>query len=196
MCMQVKSLPIEKFELNNGQVEGLPKNPRFIRDERYLALKKSITEFPEMLSYREIVAYPLENGNYVVVGGNMRLRACREMGLKSIPVKILPKETPVEKLREFTIKDNVSFGQISWDDLANEWEQTELEDWGMEMNFGSDDLDIDDFFNEDAQAGEKEEKHKITLEYSEEEHGIVLDALKKIASTPEMAVWKLLNLGD
>lgn len=194
--MQVKSLPIEKFELNNGQVEGLPKNPRFIRDERYLALKKSITEFPEMLSYREIVAYPLENGNYVVVGGNMRLRACREMGLKSIPVKILPKETPVEKLREFTIKDNVSFGQISWDDLANEWEQTELEDWGMEMNFGSDDLDIDDFFNEDAQAGEKEEKHKITLEYSEEEHGIVLDALKKIASTPEMAVWKLLNLGD
>lgn len=196
MYMQVKSLPITKFELNNGQVEGLPKNPRFIRDERYLALKKSITEFPEMLSYREIVAYPLENGKYVVIGGNMRLRACREMGMKTIPAKILPKETPVEKLREFTIKDNVSFGQISWDDLANEWEQTELEDWGMEMNFGTDDLDIDDFFNEDADAGEKEEKHKITLEYSEEEHGIVLDALEKIASTPEMAVWKLLNLGD
>ena len=194
--MQVKSLPITKFELNNGQLEGLPKNPRFIRDERYLALKKSITEFPEMLSYREIVAYPLENGKYVVIGGNMRLRACREMGLKDIPAKILPKETPVEKLREFTIKDNVSFGQISWDDLANEWEQTELEDWGMEMNFGTDDLDLDDFFNEDVDAGGKEEKHKITLEYSEEEHGIVLDALKKIASTPEMAVWKLLNLGD
>ncbi len=194
--MQVKSLPITKFELNNGQLEGLPKNPRFIRDERYLALKKSITEFPEMLSYREIVAYPLENGKYVVIGGNMRLRACREMGLKEIPAKILPKETPVEKLREFTIKDNVSFGQISWDDLANEWEQTELEDWGMEMNFGTDDLDLDDFFNEDVDAGGKEEKHKITLEYSEEEHGIVLDALKKIASTPEMAVWKLLNLGD
>ena len=74
--LEQKNLDISLLEVNKGQLYGLPKNPRFIKDDRYLALKKSIEEAPEMLSIREIVVYPLDNGHYVVIGGNMRLRAC------------------------------------------------------------------------------------------------------------------------
>jgi len=70
-----------------------------------------------------------------------------------VPAKILPEDTPVEKLREFAIKDNIAFGQLSWDDLANEWEQTELEEWGIELQFLSEDVDIDRFFKDDEMIG-------------------------------------------
>ena len=118
--LEQKNLDISLLEVNKGQLYGLPKNPRFIKDDRYLALKKSIEEAPEMLSIREIVVYPLENGHYVVIGGNMRLRACQEIGYNELPCKILPLETPVAKLREYTIKDNIAFGSNDWDVIAND----------------------------------------------------------------------------
>ena len=170
--LEQKNLDISLLEVNKGQLYGLPKNPRFIKDDRYLALKKSIEEAPEMLSIREIVVYPLENGHYVVIGGNMRLRACQEIGYKELPCKILPLETPVAKLREYTIKDNIAFGSNDWDVIANEWDTEELSEWGME---GTDFLmdtnnegDIDSLFEE---ANNIEEKHKnihITVELPEE----------------------------
>lgn len=123
---QQKNISISEIEINKGQIYGLPKNPRFIRDERFNALKHSIEEAPEMLSLHEIFVYPHE-GKYVVIGGNMRLRACKDLGYKEIPCKIIPKETPVAKLREYTIKDNESFGQNDWDLLANEWDSEEQE---------------------------------------------------------------------
>jgi len=189
--METKNIPIGKLELNSGQIEGLPKNPRFIRDERFKALKKSIQDFPEMMEYRELIVYPV-GGKYVVIGGNMRLRACKELGYKDVPAKILPEDTPVEKLREFAIKDNIAFGQLSWDDLANEWEQTELEEWGIELQFLSEDVDIDRFFKDD-ENDRTVKKGKIILEYTEDECGRVMDELAKIAKTPEQAVWKLLK---
>lgn len=189
--METKNIPIGKLELNSGQIEGLPKNPRFIRDERFKALKKSIQDFPEMMEYRELIVYPV-GGKYVVIGGNMRLRACKELGYKDVPAKILPENTPVEKLREFAIKDNIAFGQLSWDDLANEWEQTELEEWGIELQFLSEDVDIDRFFKDD-ENDRTVKKGKIILEYTEDECGRVMDELAKIAKTPEQAVWKLLK---
>jgi len=189
--METKNIPIGKLELNSGQIEGLPKNPRFIRDERFKALKKSIQDFPEMMEYRELIVYPV-GGKYVVIGGNMRLRACKELGYNDIPAKILPEDTPVEKLREFAIKDNIAFGQLSWDDLANEWEQTELEEWGIELQFLSEDVDIDRFFKDD-ENDRTVKKGKIILEYTEDECGRVMDELAKIAKTPEQAVWKLLK---
>jgi len=128
---QIKDIDIKRLELNKGQVEGLPKNPRFIRDERYKALVKSIEDAPEMLRLRELIV--VEHGNkFVVIGGNMRLRACKELGFTSVPCKVLPADTPVAKLREYAIKDNNGFGEDDWDILANEWDAEELEDWGME----------------------------------------------------------------
>lgn len=130
--IETKELPIGKIELNTGQVEGLPKNPRFIRDDRYKALLKSIQDAPEMLTLRELLVYPY-GGKYVVIGGNMRLRACRELGFSELPCKVLPTDTPAAKLREYAIKDNNGFGQDDWDLLANDWEVDELTDWGMEL---------------------------------------------------------------
>lgn len=128
----VQNINIRDLEMNKGQIEGLPKNPRFIRDERFEALKKSIEDAPEMLALRELLVYPHE-GKYVVIGGNMRLRACKELDYKEIPCKVLDEDTPVEKLREYAIKDNVAFGSDDWDILANEWDDTELGDWGVEI---------------------------------------------------------------
>lgn len=128
----IKDIDIRKLELNKGQIEGLPKNPRFIRDDRYQALVKSIEDAPEMLRLRELLV--VEHGKkFVVIGGNMRLRACKDLGYTSVPCKVLPADTPTAKLREYAIKDNNGFGEDDWDVLANEWDAEELQDWGMEL---------------------------------------------------------------
>ena len=121
----IQDIDIKRLEVNKGQVEGLPKNPRFIRDERYKALVKSIEDAPEMLKLRELLV--VEHGSkFVVIGGNMRLRACKELGMETVPCKVLPADTPVAKLREYAIKDNNGFGEDDWDILANEWDAEEL----------------------------------------------------------------------
>lgn len=128
----IQDIKITKLELNKGQIDGLPKNPRFIRDERFTALIKSIEDAPEMLRLRELLVVE-HGGKFVVIGGNMRLRACKELGYKEIPCKVLPADTPVAKLREYAIKDNNGFGEDDWDVLANEWDAAELTEWGMEL---------------------------------------------------------------
>lgn len=128
----VQNINIRDLEVNKGQIEGLPKNPRFIKDERFTALKKSIEDAPEMLALRELIVYP-HNGKFVIIAGNMRFRACKDLGYKGIPCKVLPEDTPVEKLREYTIKDNIGFGADDWDVIANEWDINELDGWGMEL---------------------------------------------------------------
>lgn len=96
-----KNIQIELIETNKGQLEGLPKNPRVIKNARFDALKKSIEDAPEMMHLRELLVYPLENGNYIVIGGNMRLKACQDLGYKELPCKIIASETPIEKLKEY-----------------------------------------------------------------------------------------------
>lgn len=126
------TINIKDLEQNTGQLPGLPKNPRFIKDARFVALKQSIQDAPEMLSLRELLVYPLDNGRYVVVGGNMRLRACKDLGYKELPCKVIPKSTPVAKLREYAIKDNVAFGQTDWTSISTEWRMEEVGAWGLE----------------------------------------------------------------
>ncbi|MGN6491057.1 MAG: ParB N-terminal domain-containing protein [Agriterribacter sp.] len=127
-----KMVRTSRLKLNIGQVPGLPRNPRFIRTEKFERLQKSIQDHPEMLHLREIIAYD-NNGELIVIAGNMRLRACIELGIKQVPVKILPSITSVEQLQAYTIKDNVRFGENDWDALANEWDETKLTDWGMDI---------------------------------------------------------------
>jgi tRNA G10 N-methylase Trm11 len=127
-------LPISDLETNKGQVEGLAKNPRLIRDERYNKLKRSIEENPEMLALRECLVFP-HGKKYVVIGGNMRYRAQRELGYTEIVCKIIPPQTPVEDLRAYTIKDNAGFGEWDFDTLANEWNPEDLASWGVDFEF-------------------------------------------------------------
>lgn len=130
--MQDKVISIGKLRCNTGQIAGLPRNPRFIRDERYEKLKQSINDLPSMLELRELIVVP-QNGHFVTIGGNMRLRAAKDLGLTELPCKVLDAATPVETLAEIAIKDNVGFGQDDFDILANEWTDFPLTDWGMEL---------------------------------------------------------------
>lgn len=91
--MQSKLIKISRLKNNTGQIEGVPKNPRILKDDKYKKLVKSIQEDPEMLQLREVIAYD-NDGELVVIAGNMRLKACKEAGLDEVPTKILPKDTP------------------------------------------------------------------------------------------------------
>lgn len=121
------------LDFNKGQLAGLPKNPRFFRDYRFEAMKKSIQDSPEMLELRELIIFPYNDGRYIVVCGNLRLRACKELGYKELPCKVLALDTPVTKLREYATKDNVNFGENDLDVMENEWNKSELQEWGIEF---------------------------------------------------------------
>ena len=121
-------------DFNKGQLMGLPKNPRFFRDYRFEAMKKSIQDSPEMLELRELIIFPYNDGRYIVVCGNLRLRACKELGYKELSCKVLPSDTPVKKLREYATKDNVNFGENDMDVMENEWNKFELQEWGIEFS--------------------------------------------------------------
>lgn len=129
-----KNIPISQLDYNKGQLKGLPRNPRFVRDIRYEAMKRSIEECPEMLELRELIVFPYMDGKYIVVCGNLRLRACRELGMfTELPCKVLSEKTKPKKLREYAAKDNVSFGENDMDIIENEWDRNELQDWGYEF---------------------------------------------------------------
>jgi DNA modification methylase len=130
--LKSQNIALSKLETNKGQIEGLPKNPRLIKSEKFEKLKKSIEDNPEMLGMREVLVYPLD-AKFVIIGGNMRYQACKELGFTEVPCKVLDKDTTAEQLRAITIKDNVGFGEHDWDLLANEWEAEELEEWGLQV---------------------------------------------------------------
>jgi hypothetical protein len=117
---------IQKIKID--QVKPNESNPRVIRDDKFKKLVKSIQDFPEMLELRPIVV----NEDMVVLGGNMRLKACIEAGLKEVPV-IKASDLTDEQQKEFIIKDNVGFGEWDWDILANEWDTESLEEWGLDL---------------------------------------------------------------
>lgn len=110
-----------------NKIKNNPNNPRFIRDENFKKLVQSIKDFPEMLEIRPVVV----NMDMVILGGNMRFKAAQEAGIKELPVQKV--DLSEEKQREFIIKDNVSGGNWDWDILANEWDQAELDAWGVEL---------------------------------------------------------------
>jgi ParB-like chromosome segregation protein Spo0J len=110
------------------EVKGNPKNPRLIKDDKFKKLVKSIQEFPQMLELRPIVV----DENNIVLGGNMRLKACKEAGLKEVFIVKAEGLTELQK-DEFIVKDNVGFGEWDWDMLANEWDTEKLDEWGLDV---------------------------------------------------------------
>jgi ParB-like chromosome segregation protein Spo0J len=117
----IQNVPINTVKAN-------PNNPRIIKDDKFAKLVKSINEFPQMLKLRPIVV----NDDMVVLGGNMRLKACKEAGLKEIPI-IKASELTEQQQKEFIVKDNVGYGEWDWDDLANNWDAEELMEWGLDI---------------------------------------------------------------
>ena len=163
--MEKKNLCLSDLFTNVGQIAGLPPNPRLIKDEKFEALKKSLTDDPEMLDLRELIVYPNpdEKGTYVVIGGNMRYNAAKELGLSELPCKILPESTPVEKMRSFIIKDNIAYGEWDMDLLSEEWDTEELSDWGLDLPIMESEINPDEFFDNVENAEEKEKGDKITV---------------------------------
>ena len=182
-------IDITKLEYNEGQIEGLSKNPRYLKESEHDKLKKSLTDSPEFLEYKPLMVYAMDNGNYVTICGNMRLRVANELRLDghsefdTIPCVVLKADTPIEKIKEYAIKDNVQAGNWDWDELANgEWETDDLQNWGVDCSFlntDEDDTDIDELF-EDAQNTESKVKDiKLSIHIPQELEDKV-DEIKEI----------------
>lgn len=114
--------------MNINQIKPNPNNPRIIKDDKFKKLVQSIKSFPQMLELRPIVI----DENNIVLGGNMRLKACIEAGLTDVPVKQAADLTEEQK-KEFIVKDNVGYGEWDWDDLANNWDEQLLTEWGLDI---------------------------------------------------------------
>ena len=146
------------------QVKTNPKNPRVIKDDKFKKLVNSIQEFPDMLNKRPLVCFTDTDGKYIVLGGNMRLKACNELKLTEIPI-ILADEWTEEQKDEFLIKDNVGFGEWDWDDLANEWDAEKLDEWGLDVPvFKNSDEDFKDL------SSTIENLYRIEIVCVDEEH--------------------------
>lgn len=126
------NIPIEKVKENVGQIPGLQRNPRSIKDGRFEKLKKSIQDLPEMTEARDLLVFPFGD-EFVVIGGNMRLKAYQDLGWEKVPCCVLPGSMSVDKLRGMVIQDNNPFGETDWVAIANEWDVDELKDWGVEL---------------------------------------------------------------
>jgi hypothetical protein len=172
--------------MNINEIKPNPNNPRIIKDDKFKKLVKSIQNFPQMLELRPIVI----DENNIVLGGNMRLKACIEAGFTDVPVK-QAKELTEEQKKEFIVKDNVGYGEWDWDDFANNWDEQLLTEWGLDIpNF-----DAGGFAdqNKELSLDDVSDSMSINLKYTEEEYYIVKEQLLKIAATPEQAIWKLLG---
>ena len=161
-----------KQQVNISQVKTNPNNPRIIKNDKFQKLVKSIQEFPEMLKLRPIVV----DEDMMVLGGNMRLKASKDAGLKQVWIEIAEGLTEAQK-KEFIVKDNVGFGEWEWDMLANEWDSVQLAEWGLDVWQNEDDEqnnDINDISDNIA------EEYRVEIELtSEREQEQVYNELTK-----------------
>jgi ParB-like chromosome segregation protein Spo0J len=163
-----------------SKVKPNPNNPRVIKDDKFRKLVKSIEEFPDMLNKRPLVVFTDVDDKYVVLGGNMRLKALNELKYDKVPI-IIADEWTAEQKNEFLIKDNVGFGEWEWDSLANEWDVEKLEDWGLNIpNFTNevdysilDDEDLEDDLLEMANGVKKAIQIEFESEHYEQAYELV-----------------------
>jgi hypothetical protein len=154
-------------------------NPRYIKEDKFNKLVKSIKEFPEMLEKRPIVV----DENMIVLGGNMRLRACVQAGFKEVWIEQVTNWTDKQK-KEFIIKDNVGFGEWDWDVLGNNYTFEELENWGLEVNsFDIDDMETSDEFT--LPDGDKEPFQQQTYTLADKQAILIKNAITDIKKTEE-----------
>jgi hypothetical protein len=167
----IQNVPINTVKAN-------PNNPRIIKDDKFAKLVKSINEFPQMLNLRPIVV----NDDMVVLGGNMRLKACKEAGLKEIPI-IKASELTEQQQKEFIVKDNVGYGEWDWSDLANNWDSDQLEEWGLDIPGFSDVEDLGENFS--LPDGDKAPFQQMTFTLADEQAIQIKNAIDEIKGTEE-----------
>lgn len=129
------------------EVKNNPSNPRLIKDDKFKKLVKSIQDFPQMLELRPIVV----DENNIVLGGNMRLKACKEAGLKEVYI-VKAENLTEEQKKEFIVKDNVGFGEWDWDILANEWDTDKLNEWGLDVWHNDELSNLNEYEGLDAES--------------------------------------------
>ena len=139
---------------NITDIKPNPKNPRVIKDEKFAKLVQSLKDFPEMLEKRPLVCFTDTDGKMVVLGGNMRLKAAKEIGLKKLPV-MLADDWNEEQKQQFLIKDNVGFGEWNWEELQSDWDVEQLSDWGLDMPKWAEGLDVNSMTDEDVDLEEE-----------------------------------------
>ena len=169
-----------------GTIIPNPTNPRIIKDDKFKKLVKSIQEFPQMLELRPIVV----DSNMVVLGGNMRLKACIAAGLKKVPIIVADQLTDAQK-DEFIIKDNVGFGEWDWDLLANEWEVKDLFNWGVDIPSAYFDDDKEPEFDKDLldealDSYINSKVKQITLYFDNQQYEYVLEKLEALAKENQL----------
>jgi hypothetical protein len=168
-----------------SEIKPNPNNPRLIKDDKFAKLVKSIKDFPEMMEKRPMVCVTDTDGKLYPLGGNMRLRALQELKHKEIPDSwvMLADEWSEEKRREFTIKDNVGFGEWDWDILANEWDSEELSEWGVDVpNWETDEGYGTEFSLPD---GDKAPFQQMTFTLADEQAEQIKNAIADIKKTDE-----------
>jgi ParB-like chromosome segregation protein Spo0J len=174
------------------KVKPNPNNPRVIRDAKFEQLVQSIKDFPDMLNKRPLIVFSDVDGKYLTLGGNMRLKALNELKYKEIPIVVADEWTEEQKA-EFLIKDNVGFGEWNWDNLANEWDAEKLNQWGLDVPVFDSNISLDDFFEENNDLNEKEQKFNILLEYSEEDYEEIISLFDQKSGSKEKIVLELLR---
>jgi hypothetical protein len=167
-----------------SKLKSNPSNPRVIKDEKFKKLVKSLQDFPEMMEKRPMVCVTDVDGKLYPLGGNMRLRAIQELGMKEIPETwvMMADDWTEDKRREFTIKDNVGFGEWEWDQLANEWNSDLLVEWGLdvwqqeqEVDYSLlDDEDVDSELSDMANGV----KRAIQIEFEKEHYEEAFELVK------------------
>jgi ParB-like chromosome segregation protein Spo0J len=177
-------------KVNINKIKPNPKNPRIIKDDKFRKLVKSIEEFPQMLEKRPLVCFTDVDDKLVVLGGNMRLKAAKEVGLKELPVMIADDWTEEQK-NEFLIKDNVGFGEWDWDQLA-EWDSEQLEDWGLNVPEFAPDVDYSEKNKELNLNDFEDQKYTIKLEFTEDDYNLVKERLQELGQTPEKILYDAL----
>ena len=180
--MQTKTIALSLIDINEGQIQGLPRNPRTWSLRQLKKLAASIERTPELLEARPPIVVQNE-GRFVAIGGNMRVSACQYLGKESMVCTVLAAdELPAAKLKEIAIKDNSNFGHWDTDALANEWSDYDLPDFGL-PDFGG----ISSAPG-NAPAKPVDDRTAIEITLSPDEFNFVTDALRKIDPSPENAV--------
>jgi hypothetical protein len=168
---------MDTIKVKLSQIKNNPNNPRIIKDDKFQKLVRSIKEFPQMLELRPIVV----NDDMIVLGGNMRLRACKEAGLKEVPV-IKASQLTEEEQRAFIIKDNVGYGEWDWEMVANEWDAELLIEWGLDVWKAPAEVDysildgadeLDDLISDMADGVKKAIQIEFEAEHYEEAYELV-----------------------
>ena len=166
-----------------SEIKPNPNNPRIIKDDKFKKLVQSIKEFPGMLEKRPLICFTDTDKKLVVLGGNMRLKAANEVGLKELPV-ILADDWTEEQKAEFLIKDNVGFGEWNWDELQSDWDVVQLDNWGLDLpGFDLSPNDLGENFS--LPDGDKAPFQQMTFTLADEQAAVIKNAIDDIKGTDD-----------